>query len=30
VKSQDSPAELFNLLRKDDPMPPSDPNGKNW
>jgi len=30
VKNQDSPAELFDLLRKGEPMPPPEPTGKNW
>jgi Ca-activated chloride channel family protein len=30
VKNQDSPAELFDLLRKGEPMPTPTNNGKNW
>jgi Ca-activated chloride channel family protein len=30
VKNQDSPAELFQMLHKDDPLPPPAAAGKNW
>jgi Ca-activated chloride channel family protein len=30
VKNQDSPAELFQLLRKGEPMPTPTDTGKNW
>ena len=30
VKNQDSPAELFDLLRKGEPMPTPTNTGKNW
>ena len=30
VKNQDSPAELFDLLRKTEPTPPVTNTGKNW
>jgi Ca-activated chloride channel family protein len=30
LRSQDSPAELFELLRRGEPMPPVTNTGKNW
>jgi Ca-activated chloride channel family protein len=30
VKNEDSPAELFNLMRRSEPMPPAPTTGKNW
>ena len=30
VKDQDSPAQLYSLMRRGDPTPPPDKKGKNW
>ena len=30
VKNQDSPAQLFELLRRGEPQPPPKNTGKNW
>ena len=30
VKNADSPAELFDLLRRSEPIPPAPNTGKNW